>query len=364
MRASRTFRARRAQRGAAVVELALSLTLLVSVLFIAIYAGEAFLAGSRAQEAEMSAGWDVTAYRLHDYIDAQDYEGGPKSLYNTVTGAVARQVKRELSGMNSYGAPGSRDGRRFVLSEQRMESVECTPFDARDLGAGVGNALLTFDGLPHSSWNYLHRGGYVVCQARARFTSPYMPRSYREGHADRQNLLSDALKNGFGICGLGRTLQGCEGTLGDKSAGFLVLTNDWGLEDGRESPVGTNRNKRYFNVGESVYVIDREADYHKGLKDWEGGLGSQQVRETLTFLLDDDGADYGDTSRFKFGFLNPAEQARNIPVDTQGGQTEAHLTAWDDGESSIFTNATENISRNQRSRHNYLGRKEPDFNQP
>jgi hypothetical protein len=363
MRSSNTARVRRTERGAAVVELAVSLTLIVSALLIALYAGEAFLAGARAQEAEISAGWDVTAYNLHDYLNAQDYEGGPQSLYNTVTHTVASRVKQELSGMNSYAAPGTRVGRRFVLSEQSLERLDCGPFDARNLGQGIGDALLTFDGLPHSAWTYLHRGGYVSCQARARFTSPYMPRSMREGYSNRVDLLSDALKNGFALCGLGKSLQGCQRGNETLTSGFVVLTNDWGLEDGRESPVGSNDNQKYFTVGQSVYIIDKEK-YGQGLREGEGGTGSQQVREMMGMLLDTEEGDYGQTSYFKFGFLNPSSQVRRMSVDEGGGQREAHLSPWDDGESRYFTNATENISRNQRSRHHYLGHPDPSFNQP
>ena len=48
-------RSPRRARGAATVELALSLVLLVPVLLYAIYAGEERLAGTRAQEAEITA---------------------------------------------------------------------------------------------------------------------------------------------------------------------------------------------------------------------------------------------------------------------------------------------------------------------
>jgi hypothetical protein len=344
-----------------VVELAVSATLIVSALLIAIYAGEAFFAASRAQEAEISAGWDMTAYRLHDFDNAVDYEGGENSPYNRVSRLVSRRVAGELSGMDSYARPGVREGRRFVLSEQRLAGLQCAPMDARDLNdVGVGNALLTFDGLPLSADEFLHRGGYVACRAQVNFTSPYMPRDYRDGHGDRVDLLAERLRNGFNVCGLGKSLRGCDGA---HTAGFVVLTNDWALEDARPSAVGKNEdgNGKYYRVGRSIYNVDPVYD-SKGEK--EGGIGGQQIREALTFLLDEQDTEYGDTSHFKFGFREYASQLQDIDVDARGGQREAHLTPWDDGESSIFTNSSRNVSQNYRSRHFYLGHPDEDFNQP
>lgn len=367
MRTPRPLPRHSSERGAAVLEMAVSLTLIVSLLLITIYVGEAFLAGAKAQEAEISAGWDLTAYRMHDYSKdgTHDYEGGPTSLYGRATTLVAGRVKRDLSGLNSY-VPGAREGQRFVLSEQRLEEdgLVCAPYNAENLGKEIGASLLTFDGLPHNAWKYLHRGGYVNCRAKVHFTSPYMPRELRDGYASRVNLLSNKVKNGFNLCGLGSTLQGCEGNL---TSGFVVLTNDWGLEDGRENAVGTRDNARYFRVGESVFLMDedynKDKEGHVVLRPGEGGIGGQQVREAMTFLLDTED-DYGDTSLFKFGFLNSSNRQRSLPVDPRGGQTEAHLTPWDDGEERVFTNATRNIALGQRRDHTYLGHPDARFNQP
>jgi hypothetical protein len=351
MALQRTARRTRQERGASTVEVALSLLLLVPLFLYIVYAGESFLAATRAQEAEISASWDVTAYRLHDYVDGQDYESSPgnPSRYTDVTDVAARRVRRELRTLDSFSdptRPGT--GKRFLISQQRLEGLECVPFDARTVANG---ALLTFDGVPVTARRYLHRGGYVVCRAKVNFSPQFIPRTQPEGSRSKLDFVTDVLQNGFTLCGSGSTLMGCEGA---ETAGIVVLTNDWALEDGRENPVGTRANRRYFNVGNAIYGLEPE----KG----EAGTGGQQVREALQFLMDENDADYGDTSTFKFGFYNPMRQTHRYPANNHGGQEEAHLSPWDDGEGDFASGSS--VYSDHRDRDNYLGHPKEDFNRP
>jgi hypothetical protein len=342
------------RRGASTVEVALSMIMLVPLALYAIYAGESFLAATRAQEAEITASWDATAYRLHDYLEGQDYESGPDgepSLYRDVTAAAARRVREELGQMDSYEGPGA-GGQRMVISQQRLQALNCEPVDARPL---MGGALLTFQAMPQSTRQFLHRGGYIGCRAEVNFSPQFMPRRLREGYQSKVDLLSDVIANGFTVCGSGNSLWGCEGAV---RPGIIVLTNDWGLENGRENPVGSRDNRKYFNVGEAVYNLDPIEDSEHGI---EGGLAGQQIREALEFLLDEEDKDYGDSSKFKFGFYNPLHWKHTYPGNNHGPRDYAHLTPWDDDEGGFVSG--EDISQH-RHPHHYLGFTNPHFNAP
>jgi hypothetical protein len=352
MAPSRSRSSRRA-RGAATVELALSLMLLVPVLLYSIYSGEAFLAATRAQEAEISAGWDMTAYRMHDYITG--YRGGPRAEYGDgasdtqrqVAAAVPPRVAQELGGMDSYRRNNSAPAERnLLLSQQRLQGLTCQPFNVQGI-----YPLLTFEGIPNGVREYLHRGSYMACRARVNFRSPYMPQTMRDGFHSQVDLIHTSLRDGFTMCGLGRSLRGCE-----PGGGFLVLTDDWGLEDAMESPVAHwwyANNWGYANVGNSIYHRAPEpvVDGHG----FEGGEGGKQVRFAMDFLLDTK-KDYGQTSDFKFGFLNPSRKMQHFRVEG-GGMDEGHLTPWDDGEGGFL--GGEQV---ERSRRHYLGHPDENYN--
>lgn len=347
MTPARTARRWRSARGSSTVEVALSMIVLVPTTLYAIYVGEAFLAGTRAQEAEMAASWDLTSHRLHDFLTAQDFEtdNGEESFYQETIDRVTARVTREMGGLNSYQARGS-GGQNAVISHQELEWVKCRPMDARFI---QGGALLTFQATPYPTREFLHRGGYVACQAKVRFDPQFVPKSLRDVYSSKENLLSGRLASGFPICGSGNTLWGCRENDNTARPGLVVLTNDWGLEDSIRNQVGTQENLKYWRVGEKVYQAKVEGQD----SDLAGGLGHQQVKETLQLLLDEDDKDYGDTSTFKLGFYNPMSYAHRYPSNDHTGRDDAHLSPWDDGE-GMYT-SDRNVYENARSRHNYLG---------
>ncbi|AGC47362.1 hypothetical protein MYSTI_06089 [Myxococcus stipitatus DSM 14675] len=354
------------RRGAAAVELAVSLMLFVPVLLYSIYAGEAFLAATRAQEAELTAAWDVTAYLGHDYATrarAGDSLDPDRALEvrRQVASVTGPRVMKGLPALDSFLREGvAPPRRRMVVSEQELVDVRCEPVDARDYRDG---ALLTFEGMSSGVRAYLHRGGYTACRARVRFRSPFMPGGLREGFHAKVDLVPAALREGFWVCGMGRSLQGCGpagvGSADTEDPGFVVLMDDWALEDARESPVSTAslaRNQKYANVGERMYLHTPTELGDGSVR--EVALGTEQIREVLLFLLDD-ARDFGDTTQFKFGFRNPSSQVQTFEQDPEGEPHPGHLTPWDDGEPGFAGG-----SDVRRSPHHYLGHPDADFNQP
>ncbi len=326
--------------------------LLIPTALYSIYVGEAFMAAAKAQEAEISAAWDITGYLLHDYINAQDYESGPngeRSLYQDVTYQAELRMRQHLDRLDSYRYDdGGSGGQRLVVSRQQLTNVSCGPMDAR---GEFNGALLTFEGTAFGTRQYLHRGGYVRCSARVGFDPQFIPRTLREPYSSKVDLLRGSFAAAFEICGSGNSLRGCDGD----RPGVLVLTNDWGLDSARENPVGSRTNVKYFNVGESVFNAIDPADPD----DIQGGVGSDQVKEALQLFLDENGQDYGDTSKFKFGFYNPMDQEYDYPSNNHDGTSTVHMNPWDDGEGPYTS--TRNVYDNARHPTNYLGHETATF---
>ncbi|MCP3057896.1 pilus assembly protein [Myxococcus sp. K38C18041901] len=343
-------------RGAATVELALAMLVLVPVLLYALYAGEAFIASTRAQEAEMMATWNLTAHLGHDY--AVGYTGADKAdddgafgLQRQVTSVTGPRVMKALAGMDSFGRAGSSPAkRRMVVAEQELTDVRCEPVDVRAYAQG---RLLTFDGVGAKVRAYLHRGSYMACRAQVEVQSSFLPAS-----------LPQAVRGGMSVCGMGRSLSGCrpgQKAPGARDPGFMVLTDDWALEDARESPVTTAehaRNRKYANVGEAVYMNTPTRLHPKDVLT-DKAIGTQQVREAMLFLLDTP-KDFGNTSEFRFGFLNPSKQMQRFDVDRPGREEMGHLTPWDDDDHRDIAPGSEA----NRSPHNYLGHEDANYNRP
>jgi hypothetical protein len=117
-----------------------------------------------------------------------------------------------------------------------------------------------------------------------------------------------------------------------------------------------NDNKKYFNVGEKVF----NAKYWADPKDIAGGIGTQQIKESLQFLLDEDNTEYGETSKFKFGFYNPMNTVHQYSANDHGTVKDtAHLSGWNDREGDFA--GTQNVHGGSRSQHNYLGHTNPRF---
>jgi hypothetical protein len=215
----------------------------------------------------------------------------------------------------------------------------------------LNKALLTFQATPYQSREFLHRGGYVVCSARVRFLPQLMPRDMRVGYTSKVDLLAESLAEGFTLCGNGNSFSGCAG---EHVPGIIVLTNDWGLEDGSSNPVGTQANRKYYSVGEKIYKVKMWGDP----TELAGGIGSQQVREAMKFMLDEPDADWGQTSVFKLAYFNDMSRAIHYPANNHNGQEHAHVNPWDDDEGPYPS--TRNV-HNSRSQNHYLGHRNPHF---
>ncbi len=323
------------ERGAATVELAVAMLLIIPTLLYSLYVGEAYVAGMQAQQVELDATWDLSARRLHDFI------GGDEGPLYPAAYAKARAALAE---------EGQHPAVRGVVLSRSVEALQC---ERRD----VPDTLLTFDTFGAfsdpgnkyvSARQYLHRGGYVGCSARVRVGTHAMPNRFLESfHEDRgQRALLTGNLTSFSLCGNGRGPSGCVGS--GQGPGIVLLTDDWAVEDGRTSKVaadvGDGVNDRMYLVGRAVYNAD-------GVDKYWGGIGARKVANTLEFFTDETDRDYGLTSRFKMGSQSPLHDGELQHTDQ--GVKAVHPTPFHDDQDPGFRETSDVYSERTDG---YLGR--------
>jgi hypothetical protein len=335
----------RNESGGAVVEFALSTILLVPMALYSIYVGEAFIAGAKAQEIEISAAHDISAFLLHDYTG-----GGFRGLY---TNAIDNSADRALSDLRDFDSfrRGS-GGLEMVTSRARFsalpEGMECQL--RTDLDSG---AFRRIPGVPYPS--ALHREGFVNCKAQVTVQNFFIAKKgYAEFHPGGPDLMPTSIAT-LKICGIGEDLRGCKGGSGRPgSRGFWLLTDDWGLEDSRPNPVGTQDNNKYYFVGKQAY-----GSLGQGSTMIVAGIAALGIFPPP--LL----GDQAKTSTFKMGYLKNIREARNISPQDRG-ERRAHLSPLEEDRKAFpYTDSTlevSNVMYTERRRGHYLGKQDPQWN--
>lgn len=336
----------RDESGGAAVEFALSTILLVPMALYSIYVGEAFIAGAKAQEIEITAAHDISAFLLHDYTG-----GGFNGLYTNATRISSDRALADLRDFDSFRRGSA--GLEMVTSRARFsalpEGMDCQL--RTDLDSGAFRSIIPMVPLPAA----LHREGFVNCKAQVTVRNFFIA---RKGYAEFQRGGPDLMPSSIAtltICGLGEDLRGCKGGGGRAgSRGFWLLTDDWGLEDSRPNPVGTQDNQKYYFVGKQAY-----GSLGQGTTLIAAGIAALGVFPPP--LL----GDQANTSTFKMGYLKNIREARNISPQDQG-ERRAHLSPLEEDRKAFpYTDNTLNVSSvmyTERRRGHYLGKQHPQWN--
>jgi hypothetical protein len=269
------------ERGAAVAEFALSTVLMIPLIFYVVFSGEVYLTAIKAQEAEIAAGWNVTGYRLHN-LRGGDYRG----LYSAAASRSATTVKNGLRELDSYRDSG---GPAF-LNTPSIDDVTCRFVSGAPVAIAPGPAQL-------------HNDGVIRCQAQTTFRPnfKFMPKRIMEGP-----LFARLSQMQF--CGLGDSLQGCS----PATHGFTLLTDDWGMENGRANPPEqfNSSNLDFYTPGAAIYG---------------GGIGSSVIAAVMGPITG--GGDYTMTSTFKLGYTERVDKPRDLPA-YKVDMTQAKLTTY------------------------------------
>jgi hypothetical protein len=197
-------------RGQAVTELAIGLTVFVTVLAFGIYFAEVGFLSLKVQESAISALWNGTHGKMH--TTALDYTDADRSMEDA--GEDAERRYADFNGLSNINGPA---GITQVFTTGQNLDVTC------DLG---GNP--NWDGAVLTQLIYRDQGS-ARCGAQAdlslfRFPTSFLDNDargglYKERHADA------SLAN-LRVCSTGRAVGGqCNGS-------FAMLVDDWGLAGG------------------------------------------------------------------------------------------------------------------------------------
>lgn len=245
-------RRRHAQRGAAVVELAITSVAFVTTLLFGLYFGELGFMMLKVQEAAHSAMLDATSRRVHR-LDLVAVNSGFNSAYkpfgDKMTGHAHASDRAEKKYGDFDGVASNGSGFTQVMASGDRMKVSCEPTrslngtDPLSFGipANVSSRRATFFGAvrKYMSNMYQDRGG-VSCSASATVEAINFPTAFMEGDgalAQHKLFASQPLR----ICGLGLAKNGkCPGQL-------AVLTGDWAI-DGEMKSVA-NRDMLQLSTG-------------------------------------------------------------------------------------------------------------------
>jgi hypothetical protein len=204
----------RRARGQALVEAALGVTLVISLVAFGIYLAEVGYLSLKVQESAISALWDGTAGKMH--IIPLSYSEADGSMSDAAAKAQARYA--DFNGLSSVSG-GSTITQVFTKGENL--GVQCRMGDGPRFASSF--PLLTL----------LYRDNHgAVCTASAELTAIHFPRSFLDGGSgalyQKQNLEDSGAF--LRVCAAGRAVGGsCHG-------GYAMLVDDWGLAGALESP--------------------------------------------------------------------------------------------------------------------------------
>ncbi|WP_224240131.1 TadE/TadG family type IV pilus assembly protein [Hyalangium gracile] len=207
-----SFPVRRA-RGQAMVETALGVTVLVSIIAFGIYLSEVGFLSLKVQEAAVSALWDGTAGDMH--IIPISYSQAGDSMDDAADNAEARYA--DFNGLSSVNVGGNITQ---VFTRGQNLTVDCDMGDGPEFRSSF--PLLTLI--------YRDNEG-TTCTAGADISAFGFPRSFLDngsGALYQQRHLENSGAN-LRVCAAGRAVGGvCQG-------GYSMLVDDWGLAGRLES---------------------------------------------------------------------------------------------------------------------------------
>ncbi|QRN95039.1 pilus assembly protein [Archangium violaceum] len=296
---------RRTPRGQSSVELALGLTVFVTVVMVGIHFAEVGYLSLKVHQAAVSPLWDSTALRVHRMRGQQD-DIGDFGTFDAIAPRVmanARERYRDFDGRSS--TPGSRaqisqvftrldeldvrcareDELAFDLPRSRLPAMRSPragdwgtfPPD-QDVGSPTDSVL---DGV------YQNEGG-IRCAAEAHLEGlPTLPTTFLEGEGgffeEKHSVLLD-----IRACAAGRPVGGrCQGSYG-------ILLGDFGFADTEVSghcPLQPERpdmpcpeNRAFYYAAKKVFDNTGRAAGHAASDFAEAFVGFSPIDESAFFM--------------------------------------------------------------------------------
>lgn len=262
-------RRRRGARGQALTELALGITIFLTVLWLGIHFAELGVVGLKVHEAANFAVFEGAGERIHHFKPSS--AGSPDDTYSPWTHYDTR-MENEANGRYSDfdGRSGTNGGAVITLAETQASGLRVQCDQNADLGFKIPNAPFDpgdpvdadYNAVRNQAQAFYQDVGQAQCTASATVSSIRIPQQYQEVGRGGSMTQPHWTVGPWRICAVGRAKNGnCSGR-------FEVLLGDWSL-DGVEN----DRNNR------SV-LLDRTAGdnstYHDLVKElWDANEGSR-----------------------------------------------------------------------------------------
>lgn len=224
---------RKAQRGGAVVELAITSVAFVTTLLFGLYFGEVGFMMLKVQEAAHSAMLDATSRRVHKLdlaaVDS-NFAGAYQPFLNNKFGHKSAGDKAEKKYADFNGVEDKGQGFSQVMAAAANMKAECVSTSSQPgtdpLSFAIPNVTskrpFMGDVVDYMQRMYRDRGG-VQCSSSAAITALNFPKAFMEngGPLSKEKLFQT---QPLRVCGVGLAKNGtCKGEL-------AVLTGDWAID--------------------------------------------------------------------------------------------------------------------------------------
>jgi Flp pilus assembly protein TadG len=295
------------RRGAATVEFALVVPVLVSILMFSMFLTEIILAKFKLQEASRYVAWEMTSYTLSDYAD-----GDHNKAFNAAMTASVADANERYADFNSvepnagnFAVMLRADPVATTITNQTVSGIDASEVFP---GGGSGEEVLSAVGktvnffIDHFKFN---TKGQVQVEISSRLASLVLPRRYlQKSDGDFYDV------DNWG----GRDLS----NLPVRNR-FTLIANGWHLPDGGDALVMGKR--AGVHDGGSDHGMFRQVDRMKflGVGDYMSKVGLDKLSDIGSLILPDFFGPFVAAHNYK-----PSESARDCNKPKHGAQEGLH----------------------------------------
>ncbi|MBZ4401371.1 pilus assembly protein [Myxococcus sp. XM-1-1-1] len=303
------------RRGAATVEFALSVPLLVMILMFSMYLTELVRAKLKLQEMARYAVWEMTSYSLSDFAKGNHDNAFEDARQEAHTELVERYKDMDSVEPNGtvgtfiarYGnVQGTITNKEIPFLESGMLGGPGSTGEGGGLGAGVIGMLNSGAGSVLNMWGFNNKG-WVESEVTMNFDNVIIPRSYLDESGQGGFFKSDT----FG----GQDLASIP-----MRSRYSMYANGWNMPDGGDAVVRDRRagNHRSGSDPHGMHVQVGRMKFLGLTQALDGSVGS-----VLSFL-----------GSFLPNFFGTYVVARNYGIDPQQKGNCNGLTGYDSSASS------------------------------
>lgn len=291
-------RQKASRRGAATVEFALVVPLLVSILMFSMYLADIVRAKLKLQEASRYIAWEMTSYTLSDYATADHDQAFTTALNATVSEARERYKDFDSIEPNvQFGFMLRADPAEVDIQDQVVAGVDLSRvFPSGGTGDEVAQATGKTINFFLDRFKF-NTKGQVQVEVTSRLTNRLLPRQYLQ----KEQGGFFAVDN-WG----GRDLNDMQ-----VKNRFTLIANGWQLPDGADARVKPRR--AGVHDGDTQHGLFLQVDRMKflGVGSYMDQVGLDQLADVATFIFPD--------------FLGPFVVSHNYwPGDAQGCSKDKH----------------------------------------